>query len=68
MLIKDFIEPRGISRWRVAKLAGVRQPRIDEIRAGQRAVIGGCMACGSSGGNMAESQTLALRLATNLIQ
>ena len=40
VLMKDFIEPLGISRYKVAKLAGVQQRRIDEICAGQRAVTG----------------------------
>ena len=30
VLMKDFIEPMGITRYKVAKLAGVQQRRIDE--------------------------------------
>jgi antitoxin HigA-1 len=40
VLLKDFIEPLGITRYKVAKLAGVQQRRIDEICAGQRAITG----------------------------
>jgi addiction module HigA family antidote len=40
ILLKDFIEPLGLTRYRVAKLAGVQQRRIDEICAGRRAVTG----------------------------
>jgi len=38
VLLKDFIEPMEITRYKVAKLAGVQQRRIDEICAGQRAM------------------------------
>lgn len=38
VLMHDFIEPLGITRYKVAKLAGVQQRRIDEICAGQRAI------------------------------
>ena len=38
VLLHDFIEPLGITRYRVAKLAGMQQRRIDEICAGMRAV------------------------------
>ncbi len=38
VLLHDFIEPLGISRYKVAKLAGMQQRRIDEICAGTRAV------------------------------
>ena len=37
-LLHDFIEPLRITRYRVAKLAGMQQRRIDEICAGMRAV------------------------------
>ena len=40
VLMKDFIEPLGITRYRVAKLAGVQQRRIDEICAGNRSLTG----------------------------
>ena len=40
VLLKDFIEPLGITRYKVAKLAGVQQRRIDEICAGQRSITG----------------------------
>jgi antitoxin HigA-1 len=38
VLLKDFIEPMGISRYRVAKNIGVPQRRIDLICRGQAAV------------------------------
>lgn len=38
ILLKDFIEPMELTRYRVAKGTGVAQRRIDEICAGQRAV------------------------------
>jgi antitoxin HigA-1 len=38
VLLKDFIEPMGLTRYKVAKLTGMQQRRIDEICAGQRAV------------------------------
>lgn len=38
VLLHDFIEPLGITRYRVAKLAGMQQRRVDEICAGMRAV------------------------------
>ena len=38
VLLKDFIEPMGLTRYKVAKGAGVAQRRIDEICAGQRAM------------------------------
>ena len=40
VLMKDFIEPLGITRYKVAKLAGVQQRRIDEICAGRRSITG----------------------------
>lgn len=40
VLMKDFIEPMGITRYKVAKLAGVQQRRIDEICAGHRSITG----------------------------
>jgi addiction module HigA family antidote len=38
VLLKDFIEPMGISRYRVAKNAGVPQRRVDLICRGEGAV------------------------------
>ncbi len=38
VLWADFIEPLGLSRYRVAKALGVQQRRIDEICNGQCAV------------------------------
>lgn len=38
VLLADFIEPMGITRYRVAKTIGVQQRRIDEICAGDRAI------------------------------
>jgi len=38
VLLEDFIKPRGLTRYRVAKHAGMHQRRIDEICAGHRAV------------------------------
>ena len=38
VLMKDFIEPMEVTRYKVAKLAGVQQRRIDEICAGQRGI------------------------------
>ena len=38
VLLADFIEPMGITRYRVAKALGVQQRRIDEICAGARGV------------------------------
>src|SRR3989337_990476 len=38
ILLKDFIEPMGLTRYKVAKGTGVAQRRIDEICAGQRAI------------------------------
>ena len=38
VLLADFIEPMGITRYRVAKAIGVQQRRIDEICAGERAI------------------------------
>ena len=38
VLLADFIEPMGITRYRVAKAIGVQQRRVDEICAGTRAV------------------------------
>ena len=39
MLLADFIEPMGITRYRVAKTIGVQQRGIDEICAGKRAIL-----------------------------
>ena len=38
ILLHDFIEPMELTRYKVAKSAGVPQRRIDEICAGKRAV------------------------------
>ena len=38
VLLKDFIEPMALTRYRVAKGTGVAQRRIDEICSGKRAM------------------------------
>ena len=38
ILLQDFLQPMGISRYRLAKSIGVPQRRIDEICTGKRAV------------------------------
>ena len=38
VLLADFIEPMGLTRYRVAKAIGVPQRRIDEICVGKRAM------------------------------
>ncbi len=38
VLFKEFIEPMGLTRYKVAKGTGVPQRRIDEICAGSRAM------------------------------
>ena len=38
VLLKDFIEPLGLTRYRVAKAIGVPQRRIDEVCSGRRAM------------------------------
>ena len=38
ILLHDFIEPMGLTRYKVAKFTSVPQRRIDEICAGNRAV------------------------------
>lgn len=38
VLWADFIEPMGLSRYRVAKALGVQQRRIDEICLGKRGI------------------------------
>jgi addiction module HigA family antidote len=38
ILLHDFIEPMGLTRYKVAKFTSVPQRRIDEICAGKRAV------------------------------
>ena len=38
VLLKDFIEPMELTRYKVAKNTGVPQRRIDEICAGKRAM------------------------------
>jgi len=38
VLLHDFIEPMGLTRYKIAKLANVQQRRIDEICMGKRAI------------------------------
>ena len=38
VLLADFIEPMGITRYRVAKAIGVQQRRVDEICSGARGI------------------------------
>lgn len=38
VLTAEFIEPKGITRYRVAKAMGVPQRRVDELCSGQRGV------------------------------
>jgi len=38
VLLADFIEPLGLTRYRVAKAIGVPQRRIDEVCAGKRSM------------------------------
>ena len=38
VLMQDFIEPMNLTRYRVAKQAGMQQRRIDEICAGNRGI------------------------------
>lgn len=38
ILLHDFIEPMGLTRYKVAKFANVPQRRIDEICSGNRAI------------------------------
>jgi antitoxin HigA-1 len=38
VLMKELIEPLALSRYKVAKLIGVQQRRVDEICAGKRGV------------------------------
>ena len=38
VLLKDFIEPLGLTRYRVAKEIRVPQRRIDEVCSGRRAI------------------------------
>jgi antitoxin HigA-1 len=38
VLLADFIEPMGVTRYRVAKAIGVQQRRVDEICAGERGI------------------------------
>ena len=40
VLLTDFIEDLGITRYKVAKLINVQQRRIDEICMGQRSITG----------------------------
>lgn len=38
VLLEDFINPMGLTRYRVAKQSGMQQRRIDEICAGSRSI------------------------------
>jgi addiction module HigA family antidote len=38
VLLADFVEPLGLTRYRVAKAIGVPQRRVDEICSGKRAM------------------------------
>lgn len=38
VLLKEFIEPMGLTRYKIAKAIKVQQRRIDEICAGKRAI------------------------------
>lgn len=38
VLLHDFIDPLGLTRYRVAKQTGMQQRRIDEICAGHRGI------------------------------
>jgi len=38
VLMEDFIDPMGLTRYRVAKQSGMQQRRIDEICAGTRGI------------------------------
>jgi addiction module HigA family antidote len=38
VLLEDFINPMGLSRYRVAKQSGMQQRRVDEICAGSRGI------------------------------
>jgi addiction module HigA family antidote len=38
VLLKEFIEPMGLTRYKVAKAIKVQQRRIDEICSGERAI------------------------------
>ena len=38
VLLEDFIEPLGLTRYRVAKAIGVPQRRVDEVCSGRRAM------------------------------
>jgi len=38
VLLKDFIEPMGLTRYKLAKAIHVPQRRVDEICSGQRAI------------------------------
>jgi addiction module HigA family antidote len=38
ILLEDFLQPMGITRYRLAKSIGVPQRRIDEICAGKRSI------------------------------
>lgn len=40
VLMRDFIEPMGITRYKVAKLTKMQQRRIDEICSGNRSITG----------------------------
>ena len=38
VLLKEFIEPMGLTRYKIAKAIKVQQRRIDEICAGERGI------------------------------
>jgi addiction module HigA family antidote len=38
VLLKEFIEPMGLTRYKIAKAIKVQQRRIDEIFSGERAI------------------------------
>ena len=38
VLLHDFIEPMGLTRYKIAKLTNVQQRRIDKICMGKRAI------------------------------
>jgi len=40
VLMRDFIEPMGITRYKVAKLMNVQQRRVDEICRSERSITG----------------------------
>lgn len=38
VLMEDFIDPMGLTRYRVAKQSGMQQRRVDEICSGNRGI------------------------------